>query len=100
MTTAQELVQKVREVAHAVAFQSGTGSLECAGMIMSCLARKPELIDRFMREGSGLIVDGVISVGRGEFFYHAMDNTVRPASDAAKAETIRQLKRNAREGQR
>ena len=43
MTTAQELVQKVREVAHAVAFQSGTGSLEWKAL--DCLRRVAQLIE-------------------------------------------------------
>lgn len=93
MTTATDLVHKVDEVSQAIAFQSGTGALECAGMIMSCLARYPDLVERFMTEGSGLIVSGEISVGRGLFSYHAIDGSVRPAKTAAITDQLRDIKR-------
>ena len=65
MTTGAELVTKVAEVSAGFAFQGGTGLRECAGTVVSCLVRNPDLIHRFMPEGIGLILDGEIGVCRG-----------------------------------
>lgn len=55
-----EAINKLAEVARAVAFQAGEPGTEIAGLILSGLAAKPALIERFMVEGSELIVDGTL----------------------------------------
>ena len=61
MHTAEQIVAQLASVASAVAFQSGTASSEAAGQMVSILARDPSLIDRFMREGSEMWIDGTFT---------------------------------------
>ena len=55
-----EAINKLAEVASAVAFQAGEPGTEIAGLILSGIATKPALIERFMAEGSELIINGTL----------------------------------------
>ncbi len=55
-----EAINKLAEVASAVAFQAGEPANGIAGLILSGIATKPALIERFMAEGSELIIDGTL----------------------------------------
>lgn len=61
----RKFVEHVAMVSQAVGFQAGVGASGIAGMIISCLAIRPDLIDRFMDEGAGLIDDGEIDASKG-----------------------------------
>ena len=66
------LFEKITEVSLTVAHLANVGAMETAGMIVSVLHANPDLIDRFMDEGSGMIVDGTICVENGGFSYHSI----------------------------
>ena len=68
--TPEEVILHIAKVAHAVGWQAGIGASETAGMIISCLAKRPELIERFLLEGSGLLVEGEISPEKGCLTFH------------------------------
>lgn len=73
---AHQFIAHIGQVAEAVAWQAGVGASETAGMIISCLLAKPELIERFLIEGSGLLVDGSIGPDHGCLTFHRIDGTV------------------------
>lgn len=75
----RKFVEHVAMVSQAVGFQAGVGASETAGMIISCLAIRPDLIDRFMDEGAGLIVDGEIDASKGYLtFYNIKGDVTTP----------------------
>lgn len=87
--SAGDLVRQIREVAEAVAFQAGEPELEIAGTILSTLAKRPELVSRFMEEGSGLLVDGEIGPTTGCFSFYAVDGKIRRPEEAIAAKALR-----------
>lgn len=75
-----EAINKLAEVASAVAFQAGEPGTEIAGLILSALAAKPELIERFMAEGAELIIDSELPAFNssiGTLTYRAGNGTIR-----------------------
>lgn len=80
-TTAREFVTKVAEVSAAIGWQSGTGAMEMAGQIISCLYANPDAIDRFMAEGTELLLDGTLAPENGALTYHAVDGNIYSPSD-------------------
>ncbi|WEK05725.1 MAG: hypothetical protein P0Y65_05580 [Candidatus Devosia phytovorans] len=81
MTTAKEFLDRVNEVSAAVGWQAGVGAVETAGFIISCLAASPEQIDRFMAEGSELILDGTIAPENGGLTYFASNGELVSPAD-------------------
>lgn len=79
--TAKEFIEKVHEVAAALAFQAGVGGVETAGFIISCLYTQPDQIDRFMAEGAELILDGTIRAENGALSYYGSDGQVHFPSE-------------------
>ena len=79
----------------AVAWQAGVGASETAGMIISCLVAKPELIERFLVEGSGLLVDGSIGPDQGCMTFHRMDGKVTTPEELRMARDARKMLLNA-----
>lgn len=67
---ATPVVLRIAEVAEIVAALSGTGGMETAGMIVSALYERPELIERFLREGQELMIDGEILPEKGRLTFH------------------------------
>lgn len=63
-------------MARAVGWQAGVGASEVAGQIVSRLAKEPDLIARFMAEGSGMMVEGEFGPERGCLTYTAANGNV------------------------
>jgi hypothetical protein len=74
--TAEQLVNQIASLAEAIAFQSGTASSELAGQMVSVLARDPSLIDRFMRDGSEMFLDGTIRPEVGRFSWYGQNGQI------------------------
>lgn len=84
MTTtvdALAFIQKVKDVAAMTGMLSGTGAMEMAGMILSSLAASPENLERFMVEGSELLIDGTISYENGCLSFMAINGTINTPAD-------------------
>lgn len=76
MTTPVEVIRKIASVSVAVGFQAGVPGSDVAGMIVSFLYANPEHVERFMREGSELFVDGTIRPAHGSLTYLAANGEV------------------------
>ncbi|KQZ50129.1 hypothetical protein ASD54_12530 [Rhizobium sp. Root149] len=70
------MLTKIAQVATAVGFQAGEPAMEMAGQIVSVLAAKPEHIERFMVEGSGLFLDGTLNHENGSLTYRAVNGSI------------------------
>ncbi|WP_247875595.1 MULTISPECIES: hypothetical protein [unclassified Brucella] len=75
--TAEEAIKKIAAVADAVGFGAGEPATEIAGHLVSFLAAQPMHIDRFMREGQELMIDGTFAYDQGNLTYRAVDGTIR-----------------------
>lgn len=73
---AAALIAKIAQVATAVGFQANEPAMEIAGMIVSSLATNPENIDRFMGEGTELLLDGTIGFENGSLTYRANNGSI------------------------
>ena len=94
--TPEEVILHIAEVARGVGRQAGVGASETAGMIVSCLAERPELIERFLKEGSGLLVDGEISPDKGCLTFHrVLDGAVTTPEELRIARTVKALERQS-----
>ncbi len=91
MLTPEQVIARIGEVAEAVAWQAGVGASETAGMIISCLVAKPELIPRFLKEGSGLLVSGEIGPDQGCMTFHRADGKVTTPEERRMARDARRL---------
>lgn len=89
--TPLQVVAHIGQVAEAVAWQAGVGASETAGMIISCLVAKPELIERFLTEGSGLLVSGEIGPDQGCMTFHRMDGKVTTPEELRMARDARKM---------
>ena len=89
--TPEQVIQHIAKVAEAVGWQAGVGASETAGMIVSCLAAKPELVGRFMKEGSGLLVSGEIAPEHGSLTFHRMDGNVTTPDELRVARQARRM---------
>lgn len=70
------LIRKIAEVSTAVGWQAGEPALEAAGQIVSVLAGHPEHVDRFMKEGSELFIDGTFAPENGSLTYRSMGGDI------------------------
>lgn len=84
MTTAKELLDRIAEVANAVAWQAGVGGMEVAGQIVSGLYANPEHIERFMVEGPELIIDGTLAPDKGCLSYTAINGSIMTPAELRK----------------
>lgn len=75
--TAEDIIMKLAEVADAVGFAAGEPATEIAGHLVSFLAAQPVHIDRFMREGQELMIDGTFTFDQGNLTYRALDGIIR-----------------------
>lgn len=87
----RNLIQWIAEVAEAIGWQAGVGASETAGMIVSCLAARPELVHRFLKDGSGLLVDGEIGPDHGCLTFHRMDGKVTTPKELRMARQARKM---------
>lgn len=100
--SAQETIAKIAEIAEAVGWQAGVGGMEMAGMIVSVLARHPDLTERFMKEGMGAFLDGDeadvrrLSPEHGRLTFHrAKDGAVSTPEELHIAIEVDTLKRQS-----
>ena len=93
--TAQQVIEKIAQVATAVGWQAGVGASETAGMFVSCLAERPDLIDRFMTEGAGLLVDGEIDAGKGCLTFYNTKGDITTPQELRMSCQVRDIKRSA-----
>lgn len=78
---ARDIVRRIAHVADAVGFQAGEPAMEIAGQIVSVLAANPEHVDRFLREGAELFLDGTLNVENGCLTYRAAGGAILSPSD-------------------
>lgn len=95
MTPEHKLIARIAEVAEAVGWQAGVGASETAGMIVSCLAARPELIGRFMDEGANLIIEGEIDTAKGWLTFHNRSGRVTTPKELRISRQVRDLGRDA-----
>lgn len=84
MTTAKQLLDRIAEVSSAVGWQANVGAMEIAGQIVSGLYANPEQIDRFMEEGTALIIDGTLGPDKGCLSYTAANGSIMTPADIRK----------------
>jgi hypothetical protein len=85
------MVVWIGEVAEAIGWQAGVGSSETAGMIISCLCARPDLIPDFLKKGSGLLVDGDIAPDKGCLTFHRLDGKVTTPQELRMSRQARKL---------
>ncbi len=82
-----DTIKHIAEVADAFAAAAGVGGCETAGAIISYLAAHPDLVDRFMDDGSGLLME--IDARRihldGLLTWHRRDGSVISPAEARAA---------------
>ena len=93
----QELVKKIAQVSEAVGFQAGAGGVEIAGQIVSCLAARPELIERFMEEGTELLIDGSIRLENGVLTFEDREGGISTPQDLRMAIQVKQMEKRAQQ---
>lgn len=76
-----EAIKKIAEVASAVGFQAGVPAADVAGQLVSFLYANPEHVERFMREGTELFVDGTIQPEWGSLTYRAGNGEILSPAD-------------------
>ena len=81
MGDAEALIQKIAQIADAVAFSSGTASIEYAGAIVSHLAAHPEDVETFMRDGNEMMLDGRMTLTSGYLSYQCSDGRIRSSRE-------------------
>ena len=94
-TTAHEIIDKIAKVAHANGMLAGVGGCDLAGWIVSCLAAKPELIERFMTEGPSLLVDGDIDPSKGCLTFHNTKGDITTPQELRMSYQVRDMKKAA-----
>lgn len=94
LTEAQRVIMRIAEVAEAVGWQANVGAMETAGMIVSVLAEQPDLVKRFLAEGSALFIEGKIAAEYGRLTFHRMkDGQVTTPAELRNAIRIRNMER-------
>lgn len=81
MIEGHALITKIAECCAAMAWQSGEPAIDAAGFTLSFLVAHPEHIERYMREGNELWIDGTITFQGGCLSYRARDGEVRMPSE-------------------
>lgn len=89
--TPADVIAHIGQVAEAIGWQAGVGASETADMIVSCLLARPELISRFLEEGSGLLVDGEIGPEKGCLTFHRIDGKVTTPEELRMARDARRM---------
>lgn len=75
--TPEEVIKRLAEVAQAVAFQSGTGAMETAGMFVSVLAAHPEKVAGFLDGSLSIVDDGhLLNAHCGCLSWHANNGQI------------------------
>lgn len=72
----EDFIDKIVGVAQAVAFQSDCDATELVGQMISVLNGRRHDIERFMREGSELWLDGTFMLENGTLSYRAANGKI------------------------
>ena len=92
--TPEQVIKRIADVAQAVGWQAGVGGMETAGMIVSVLAAKPELVQRFLDEGTELLVNGDILPEHGCLTFHrSSDGKVTTPQQLRSAIVVKNMER-------
>jgi len=90
--TPEQTIRRIAEVANAVAFQAGVGGMEIAGQIVSILARHPERVETFLRDGWEVEDDFIAHAENGCLtFFNQAGKVITPAElyDARQIQNIK-----------
>lgn len=82
--TAEAFIKRVVEVSNVTGMMAGVGAMELAGQIVSGLAANPEHLQRFMDEGSELLIDGTLSPENGCLTFWAMNGNLNTPANLRK----------------
>lgn len=93
--TPEQVILHIAKVAEAIGWQANIGASETAGMIVSCLAKRPELVQRFLEEGSGLVVEGEIGPEKGCLTFHRKDGKLTTSETLRISRAVKNLERDA-----
>lgn len=94
--TPRQVIERIAQVADSVSWQAGVGGMEIAGTIISVLAKHPDMIEAFMRDGAGAMIDGDYGLERGCLTFHRKDGTVTTPSQLSAARHVHKMKRAAK----
>lgn len=87
-----DVIRRIAQVADAVSFQAGVGGMETAGMIVSVLAKHPELIDGFLTDGPGFLIDNdKFGAEHGCLNFHNQMGGISRPEDARRAHAARRM---------
>jgi hypothetical protein len=90
--TPEDFVRRIGEVAEQIGDNAGVGAMEIAGMIVSVLYQRPELADRFMREGVEMMISGDILPENGRLTFHRQsDGKVTTPHDLRNAIMVKNM---------
>lgn len=88
------VVRRIAEVAEAVGNQAGVGGMETAGMIISYLYEHPDMVERFLREGTGMMIEGDIMPENGCLTFHRrIDGRVTTPQELRAAIMVKNMER-------
>lgn len=71
-----EVIRRISDAAAAIGWQSGEPAMEIAGAIISFLAIHPEHVERFLKDGPELFIDGTIRPEFGSLSYRSIGGDV------------------------
>lgn len=94
------LIKRIAEVAQGIGDAAGVGASELAGQIVSCLAKKPEIIERFMLDGAEMIISGEIATENGVLTFHRQDGKVTTPDALRVSRQVKSLERTALSGRK
>jgi uncharacterized protein YbjQ (UPF0145 family) len=77
----RETIARLADVAIAVGSQANVGAMELAGQFVSVLSANPEHIERFMAEGTELVIDGTLNAENGCLTYYGADGSMHSPSE-------------------
>lgn len=90
----RSVVLRIADVSEAVGWQAGVGGMETAGMIVSALSERPELVERFLAEGTGLMLEGEIMPEKGRLTFHrSSDGKVTTPQELRAAIVVKNMER-------
>jgi hypothetical protein len=75
-TPEAQIVLKIAQVSEVMSLGSGEDATGIAGLIVSVLTANPQHIERFLREGVELFVDGTIRVENGCLSYESQGGEI------------------------
>ena len=83
-TAAAHVVTQIAGVAAGLGWHAGEPAMEIAGGIVSFLANHPDQLERFMREGGEMMIDGTIKAEEGALTWRAASGEMMTADEYAR----------------